>query len=88
VTRALFLKKYNWFFNPRASNVIQAVIFSSAPAGVTYTPSALLFIIAFVFPLGLFAGYLMRATNGLLAGGIFHAALDMAIYLPFLTYTS
>jgi hypothetical protein len=30
----------------------------------------------------------MRATDGVLAGGIFHGALDLAIYLPFLSYTS
>jgi len=88
LTRGLFLKKYNWFFNPRVSNVLQAVVFSSAHAGVTYTPSALLFIVVFVFPLGLFAGYLMRATNGFFAGSIFHGALDMAIYLPFLSFAS
>jgi membrane protease YdiL (CAAX protease family) len=88
VTRSLFLKKYNWFFSPHIDNVLQAVAFSSAHASVTYTPSAALFIVVFLFPLGLFAGYLMRASHGFLAGSIFHGALDMAIYLPFLSHAS
>jgi membrane protease YdiL (CAAX protease family) len=88
LTRSLFLKKYNWFFKPPVANVLQAMVFSSAHAGVAYTPSAALFIVVFVFPLGLFAGYLMRATDGVLASSIFHGALDMAIYLPFLSFAS
>jgi len=88
VTRGLFLQKYDVFFGPRVANVLQAIVFASAHAGVTYTPSAFVFIVLLVFPLGLFAGYLMRATDGVLAGGIFHGALDMAIYLPFLSFTS
>jgi membrane protease YdiL (CAAX protease family) len=86
--RGLFLQKYHAFFGIAMSNVLQAVIFSVAHAGVTYTPSALLFIVAVVFPLGLAAGYLMRATNGVLTPAIFHAGLDLAIYLTFLTYVT
>jgi membrane protease YdiL (CAAX protease family) len=88
VARGLFLQKYDVFFGARIANVLQAVVFASAHAGVTYTPSALLFILVFVIPLGLFGGYVMRATNGVLVGSIFHGALDMAIYLPFLSFTA
>lgn len=88
VTRGLFLQKYNALFGARIANILQAMVFASAHAGITYTPSAVLFIVVVVFPLGLFAGYLMRQTNGVFAGGIFHGALDMAIYLPFLSFTS
>ena len=70
------------------ANVLQALVFSVAHVGITYTPTALLFIVAVVFPLGLIAGYLMRATNGILAPVIFHAGLDVAIYLAFLSYAS
>jgi membrane protease YdiL (CAAX protease family) len=86
--RGLFLQKYNRFFGAGVSNGLQAAVFSVAHAGVTYTPSALLFILVLVFPLGLVTGYLMRATDSVITPGIFHGALDMAIYLPFLTYVS
>jgi len=86
--RGLFLQKYNSFFDARVSNVLQAVVFSIAHVGVTYTPVALLFIVVVVFPLGLITGSLMRATNGVIAPAIFHAGLDIAIYLAFLSYVS
>jgi uncharacterized protein len=85
VVRGLFLQKFNTFFNPRISNVLQAIIFSSAHAGITYSPSVLLFIVLYVFPLGLATGYLMRATKGILVPGIFHGTLDMGIYVGFLS---
>jgi membrane protease YdiL (CAAX protease family) len=88
VVRGLFLPKFNAFFNPRLSNVLQAIIFSAAHAGITYSPSLLLFIVLYVFPLGLATGYLMRATKGILVPGIFHGTLDMAIYLGFLAAAS
>jgi membrane protease YdiL (CAAX protease family) len=84
--RGLFLKKYELLFNARVANVLQAVIFGVAHAGVTYTPSALVFILLVVFPLGLLGGYLMRASNGVLTPAIAHGALDMAIYVGFLSY--
>ena len=86
--RGLILPKLNAIFNPWAANIVQAAIFSVAHLGVTYTPSALVFIILIVLPLGLAAGYLARATRSLLTPIIFHGALDMAIYLTFLTYAS
>ena len=86
--RGLFLPKYNAFFGFGVANVLQAMVFSIAHAGITYTPTALLFIVAWVFPLGLVTGYLMRKTNGILAPGIFHAGLDLAIYVAFLSYVT
>ena len=84
--RGLFLQKYERFFGARLANVIQALIFSVAHRGISYTPVAWLFVVLVVFPLGLAAGYLMRATRGVLLPGLFHGALDMAIYLAVLTY--
>ncbi len=86
--RGLFLQKYNTFFGPSLSNVVQAVIFALAHVGVSYTPFALLFIVLFVFPLGLLTGYLMRSSNGILAGSLFHAGADIPIYMAFLSYVS
>jgi membrane protease YdiL (CAAX protease family) len=88
VFRGLLLSRFNWFFNPWTANILQAAIFSFAHLGVTYTPSALVFVVIVVLPLGLVAGYLTRATNSLLTPAIFHGALDMAIYVTFLSYAS
>lgn len=86
--RGLFLQKYNTFFGVHVSNVLQALVFAIAHAGVTYTPISLLFLVVFVFPIGLFTGYLMRATNGVIAPAIFHAGADIPIYLAFLSFVS
>ena len=82
--RGLFLQKFHSFFGLFVSNLLQAVIFSVAHVGVTYAPLALLFIVVIVFPLGLFAGYLMRTTNGIITPALFHAGADIPIYLVFL----
>ena len=87
LARGLFVQKYETFFGVGTSNVLQAIVFATAHVGVTYTPE-LLFFFVIVLALGLFAGYLMRTTNGVLTPGIFHGAVDMAIYLAFLTYAS
>ena len=87
LSRGLFLQKYQTFFGVRSSNVLQAIVFSTAHVGVTYTPVLLVFLVI-VFLLGLFAGYLMRRTNSVLTPAIFHGSLDMGIYLAFLTYAT
>ena len=84
--RGLFLQQYEFFFGARLANVLQALIFAIAHAGVSYTPVALVFIVLVILPVGLFAGYLMRATNGVLAPAIFHAAFDIPLYVAFLSY--
>jgi membrane protease YdiL (CAAX protease family) len=86
--RGLFLQKYEVFFGARVTNVLQAMVFASAHVGITYTPNFLLFAALLIFPLGLLGGYLMRATNSVITPGIFHGALDMGIYLAFLSYAS
>jgi uncharacterized protein len=86
--RGLFLRKYNTLFGFGVANVLQAAVFAIAHVGISYTPAALFFIVVVVFPLGLVAGYLMRATNGITVPAIFHAALDLAIYLAFLSYVA
>lgn len=86
--RGLFLQKYEVFFGARLANVLQATVFASAHVGISYTPNFLLFAVLLIFPLGLFGGYLMRATNSVITPGIVHGALDMGIYLAFLSYAS
>jgi membrane protease YdiL (CAAX protease family) len=86
--RGLFLQRYTRFFGAGPANILQAAIFAFAHAGVTYTPTVLLFIVAVVFPGGLLAGYLMRASDGVVAPAIFHAAADIPIYLGFLSWVA
>jgi membrane protease YdiL (CAAX protease family) len=63
-------------------------VFTVAHVGISYTPNALLFLVVFVFPLGLFGGYLMRRTDSALAPVIFHAGADLPIYLSFLSFVT
>ena len=65
------------------ANVLQAAVFAVAHVDVTYAPM-LVFLVAVVFPIGLLAGYLMRASRGIFVPAILHGALDIPIYLGFL----
>jgi membrane protease YdiL (CAAX protease family) len=82
--RGLFLRKYVGLLGVPGALVLQAVVFSVAHVGVTYSPVAVLFAFAVAFPLGLICGYLMYASDGLLAPVLFHAGADVPIYLAFL----
>lgn len=86
--RGLFLQRYRAVFGKHTSNLLQATIFTIAHAGITYTPTAIIFVVVFVFPLGLITGYLMRITNGIVAPVILHAGTDIPIYVAFLSYVS
>lgn len=86
--RGLFLARFGAFFGIWATNILQALIFAFAHLGVTYTPNAILFILVSIFPLGLIGGYLMRRSGSVVAPAIFHAGVDIPIYLAFLTYVS
>lgn len=84
--RGLFLQRYTLFFGAGVANLLQAAIFAVAHLDVSYTPVVFFFVLAFVFPLGLLAGYLMRTSNGVVAPAIFHAGVDIPIYWSFLSY--
>ena len=86
--RGLFLQRYRRLFGNLGANLLQATIFAIAHAGVSYTPLGFAFLFLIVFPVGLVSGYLMRTTRGLLAPVIFHAGLDIPIYLAFLSYVT
>jgi membrane protease YdiL (CAAX protease family) len=86
--RGLVLQPYAAAFGWFGANILQALIFAFAHIGITYTPNALFFILVAVFPLGLIAGRLMRMSDGVVAPAIFHAAVDIPIYLAFLTFAS
>jgi len=55
---------------------------------VSYTSSVLVFVVLFVFPLGLIGGYLTRSSGSILPSSIFHAGADIPIYLEFLSYVT
>jgi len=86
--RGLLMSKLNIPFGPYLATVVQAIIFASWHVGVTYTPSVLLFVGLYVFPLGLVTGYLARSSGSILPAWFFHAGADLAIYLGFLTAVS
>ena len=86
--RGLFLQQYERFFGARVANVLQAAVFSVAHVDVSYTPLLLVFLAGVVFPAGLLAGFLMRASRGVVVPSIVHAGLDIPIYLGFLSYVA
>ena len=86
--RGLFLQRYGAFFGVWGANILQALVFAFAHAGVSYTANTLLFILVAVFPVGLIGGFLMRRSDGVVAPAIFHAGVDIPIYLAFLTFVS
>ena len=80
--RGLFLQRYTFFFGAVLANVLQATVFTFAHLDVAYTP--MLFLVAIVSPLGLLAGFVMRASNSVFVPAILHGGLDILIYLGFL----
>jgi membrane protease YdiL (CAAX protease family) len=83
--RGLFLKEYVAKLGPKASNLLQAIIFSLshsvAGLGLTaYTPY-ILALVAFTFVLGLAWGYIMQRTDSLLGSLLFHAGTDIPVFL-------
>jgi len=86
--RGLFLRRYEAYFPFWAALALQASVFAFAHLGITYSTSATVFTLLFALPLGLVAGLLMHATKGIVTPAIFHGALDIPIYLAFLSYVS
>jgi membrane protease YdiL (CAAX protease family) len=78
--RGLLMSKLNIAFGPYLSTFLQAVIFASWHVGITYTPYVLVFVVLYVFPVGLLAGYLTRSSGSILPSWIFHAGVDIPIY--------
>ncbi len=83
--RGLFLKRYESKLGSRASNVLQAIIFSlsHSVAGVgpnAYTPYIWALVI-FTLSLGLACGYIMQRTDSIIGAALFHAGTDIPIFL-------
>ena len=85
--RGLFLKKYGRFLGPVSSNLLAAIIFTSFHVQVQYSRSLPIFL-AVALIQGLVLGYLMQKSESMLAPAIFHAGIDIPIYLVYLSYAS
>jgi len=85
--RGLFLKKYGRFLGPLSSNMLAAIIFASFHVQVQYSRSLPIFL-AVALIQGLVLGYLMQKSGSILAPAIFHAGMDIPIFLVYLSYAS
>lgn len=83
--RGLFLKKYESFFTPDRSNLLQAIIFSFAHLQAVFTPFVLIYLILTLF-LGLGFGAVMQRTDSLLGSVLFHAAADIPVILAVFSF--
>lgn len=86
--RGLLMSRLNFAFGPYLATLVQAVIFTSWHAGVTYTPFLLAFLLLFIFPVGLITGYLTRSSGSILPAWLFHMGADVPLYVGFLSYVS
>lgn len=86
--RGLLMSKLNIAFGPYVATLVQAVIFTSWHAGITYTPFLLAFLLLFIFPVGLLAGYLTRSSGSILPAWLFHMGADIPLYVGFLSYVT
>jgi uncharacterized protein len=85
--RGLFLKKYGRFLGPLSSNMLAAIIFTSFHVQVQYSRSLPIFLGVALIQ-GLVLGYLMQKSGSILAPVVFHAGIDIPIYLVYLSYAS
>ena len=83
--RGLLLKKFETTLGSKASNLLQAIIFSLshsvAGVGLTAYTSYVWALVIFTFLLGLAWGYLMQRTDSILGSVLFHAGTDIPVFL-------
>ncbi len=89
--RGLFLNKFEPELGLRASNLLQATIFSlsHSVAGIGlngYTPYVWALVI-FTFFLGLVWGYIMQRTDSIIGSALFHAGTDIPVFLGIFSNT-
>ncbi len=78
--RGLFLRKLQPFFGNFISIFLIAIVFTLVHGSVTYTASNAIFL-AIVFPLALAWGYVMQKTDSMWSSILFHAGMDIPIFL-------
>lgn len=83
--RGLFLKKYESFFSPDMSNVLQALIFASAHLLASIDVFAIMLLVLTFF-LGLVFGAVMQKTDSIIGAVICHAAADVPYILAVFSF--
>jgi membrane protease YdiL (CAAX protease family) len=78
--RGLFLRKLEPFFGKFFSNVMIALVFTVLHKGATYTSQEYIFLLVLV-PIALAWGYLMQKTDSVWGSTLFHAGMDIPIFL-------
>jgi len=78
--RGLFLRKLQPFFGSFLSNFLIGFVFTILHQGSSYT-SDQYFFLAVTFPLALAWGYIMQKTDSVWASILFHAGMDIPIFL-------
>jgi uncharacterized protein len=78
--RGLFLRKLEPFAGKFFSNFLIAIVFTVLHQGSTYT-SDQYFFLAVLFPLALAWGYITQKTDSVWALILFHAGMDIPIFL-------
>ncbi len=78
--RGLFLRKLEPFFGKFLANVLIALVFTVIHQGSYYTSDQYIFLTV-LFPLALAWGYVMQKTDSVWASILFHAGMDIPIFL-------
>jgi uncharacterized protein len=78
--RGLFLRKLQPFFGKFLSSFLIVFVFTLLHGSVDYTSDLTLFL-AIVFLLALAWGYVMQKTNSVWGSILFHAGMDLPIFL-------
>jgi uncharacterized protein len=78
--RGLFLRKLEPFFGKFLSNLLIALVFTVLHKGASYTSEEYIFL-AILVPLALVWGYIMQKTDSVWGSILFHAGMDLPIFL-------
>ena len=78
--RGLFLRKLEPFFGKFLSNFLIALVFTVLHKGSTYTSSEYIFLVILT-PIALVWGWVMQKTEGVWGSILFHAGMDIPIFL-------
>ena len=78
--RGLFLRKLEAFFGKFLSNFLIALVFTVLHKGASYTSDEYIFL-AILVPLALLWGYTMQKTDSVWGSILFHAGMDIPIFL-------
>ena len=81
VFRGLFLGKMEPFLGRFATNLVTTIPFVLMHAFADYTPDAFVFLVLQLLPLSLAWCWLMQRTNSIWGSILFHAAMDIPIFV-------